>query len=98
MSKNFDKNAGSSSHRMKNRRTSGGKDKNQKSGSIKRLSVKKLNDAESIRSDVIEEESFGKDDDSIKEDSIVNELESQVSEINKTKRSTESIAEESIIK
>lgn len=95
MSKNFERNVGSNSNRMKNRRTSAEKAKNQVSGSFKRTSAKKIDVAESIRSEVIEEESFGKDDDSIKEDSIANEVSS---EINKTKKSTESIAEDSIIK
>lgn len=84
---------------MKNRRTSGGaKDRNQISGSFKRQSGKKLDDAESIPTEVIEEESFGKDDDSIKEESIVNEVESDSAILNKTKKSTESIVEDSIIR
>ena len=60
MSKNFDRNAGSSSNRMKNRRTSSDKAaKNQVSGSFKRMSAKKIDVAESIRSEIIAEESFG---------------------------------------
>ena len=83
---------------MKNRRSSGGKDKKQISGSFKRQSNKKIDDAESILTEVIDEESFGKDSDSIKEDSIVNELESDSGAIIKTKKSSESIAEDSVIK
>ena len=100
MSRNFEKSSGSNSNRMKNRRTSAGanKDRNQVSGSFKRQSGKKLDDVESIPTEVIEEESFGKDADSIKEESIVNEVESDSAVLNKTKKSTESIAEDSIIR
>lgn len=57
-----------------------------------------MDDAESILTEVIDEESFGKDDDTIKEDSIVNEIESDSNNVIKTKKSSESIAEDSIIK
>lgn len=47
---------------------------------------------------MIDEESFGKDDDSIAEDSIVNEMESDQNDTaRKSKKLSDSIAEDSII-
>lgn len=95
----FDRSSSSASNRLKGKRqSSGAKDKAQVSGSFKRQSMRKADDAESILTEVIDEESFGKDDDTIKEDSIVNEVESDSADVKKTKKSSESIAEDSIIK
>ena len=68
------------------------------SNSFKRQSGKKIDDAESILTEVIDEESFGKDADSIREDSIVNEIDSDNDLVNKSKKLSDSIAEDSIIK
>lgn len=68
------------------------------SNSFKRQSGKKIDDAESILTEVIDEESFGKDADSIREDSIVNEMDSDNDLVNKSKKLSDSIAEDSIIK
>ena len=87
-------------------RGSAGKDRNsakdrvQNSGSsFKRQGgVKKIDVEESILTEVIDEESFGKDDDSIAEDSIVNEMESDQNDTaRKSKKLSDSIAEDSII-
>ena len=71
----------------------GSSSKDKKSGN-RRLAK---DESDSILNEVIDEESFQQskaDDDSIKEDSIINELESEIDK----KKSSESIVEESIIR